>query len=78
MTPCVAVWPKLAFWLGGKLKVGFKGIRYGVGGGGGCGHGDSGGAGELDGHEHEYRKVTWPHRSLRELASELPGEEGAG
>ena len=33
MTPCVAVWPKLAFWLGGNLKVGFKGIRYGVGGG---------------------------------------------
>ena len=49
-----------------------------MGGGGGCGHGDSGGAGELDGHEHEYRKVTWPHRSLRELAGELPGEEGAG
>ena len=53
-------------------------VATGGGGGGGCGHGDSGGAGELDGHEHEYRKVTWPHRSLRELAGELPGEEGAG
>ena len=30
MTPCFAVWPELAIWLGGKLKVGFTGIRYAV------------------------------------------------